>query len=926
MSGRSNRSHAGGPSPGGHGGGGGGDDLESEVCPSDMSLMRGRGERPKSGRKAYSRPVSSRHGSQPYANNATAAAAAAVARRLEPLEQQQKQSSPAGSSLQGTPFKGGGAGTPLSAAMGATPGSAGSRALARSRALAAFRPRASAAAPAIAEVQTLVPQRALIGDLPLGPTPVAVLLPAGFTGNSDMDQEVALLCVRQFDPACPCPRCDLMQERAIIAAAQAEKLRLAALGLEDSVACEVWEEGLAGEEAREAAALAAAAAAALAAAAAAAATRAAAEAEESAEARRAKLQAKLAAKFDHTAAADALPFKVMLGTQEHGDARDCVTFAHAKLSDAPPSSNSSKLTVFEHIPGSRVYHNMFPIYSLPNGRSCHYYYPGRALVEVVAVALEDPPLKPDSCASISFVFANPDIHTQLSKPSLNKFPLGHKPVPELCSLPLRHTLDVKDDQVRSRDTFGDLKERPFEVEVKENKVIKVTHEILTLPGNFAEPWMLPRSGFKSRMAETDSRDFYDGAATYKSMCDVDWRRVTSKSRIGKFFTASLQGQDVEEGIAECRAVLEKHYSVILQCHRYYAQTSLKGSSFAMNFNAVAEFNTTCKIPDDKSEFATQGHLDGIFVACNVSDGLSGDDVGHNDDANSFDRYEFVEYLLRVADTKYAKDGSVPYLPDALEKLLSDNIKAHANPLALEEANAFRREKVYCEAVDNVLRGADEIAEDQWFDADSKRTYPHGNTSKILSAIYQWGLVKQRGRYKHLMLDTWRQLLLMGQLHKHGFSMRLASYMFIMSQMYVVDEMKHWQRHEALHYVDFLECICRVAEEMNLPVKEHLLEDGYASYHDFCEQRKAAADAAAAGKEPPKKRAARTSVAGAAGAAPPSSEPAPNREVPKEMALHYKLKGFLHFFFESLHASLQGEGGSIKYSPTSLLSMLKSASR
>ena len=107
-------------------------------------------------------------------------------------------------------------------------------------------------------------------------------------------------------------------------------------------------------------------------------------------------------------------------------------------------------------------------------------------------------------------------------------------------------------------------------------------------------------------------------------------------------------------------------------------------------------------------------------------------MGHNDDANSFDRYEFVEYLLRVANSKYVQDGTVPYLPDALERLISDNIENNANPLALMDPNVFRREKLYCEAVDNVLRGADEIPEDDWFDADNKRTYPHGGGPSVYS--------------------------------------------------------------------------------------------------------------------------------------------------------------------------------------------------
>ena len=47
--------------------------------------------------------------------------------------------------------------------------------------------------------------------------------------------------------------------------------------------------------------------------------------------------------------------------------------------------------------------------------------------------------------------------------------------------------------------------------------------------------------------------------------------------------------------------------------------------------------------------------------------------------NALVRYEFWEFLVRVADVKYKQSGIVPTFSLALEKLLNEKLLPHANP-------------------------------------------------------------------------------------------------------------------------------------------------------------------------------------------------------------------------------------------------------
>ena len=68
--------------------------------------------------------------------------------------------------------------------------------------------------------------------------------------------------------------------------------------------------------------------------------------------------------------------------------------------------------------------------------------------------------------------------------------------------------------------------------------------------------------------------------------------------------------------------------------------------------------------------------------------------------NALFRYEWLEALARIAIAKYGKTHAPAA---AVAALLREHVECHVAPLARVELNAFRTRRLYCEAVDELLK-------------------------------------------------------------------------------------------------------------------------------------------------------------------------------------------------------------------------------
>ncbi len=95
---------------------------------------------------------------------------------------------------------------------------------------------------------------------------------------------------------------------------------------------------------------------------------------------------------------------------------------------------------------------------------------------------------------------------------------------------------------------------------------------------------------------------------------------------------------------------------------------------------------------------------------------------------------------------------------------------------------------------------------------------------MLKALYSRYRLKPSGgglRTKMLKLDGWLQLCTDAHLVDGQFTLQDASLAFLWSRMYVMDEIKDYQRYTSLTFTDFLEALGRVADMKNLPLDSDL---------------------------------------------------------------------------------------------------------
>ena len=147
------------------------------------------------------------------------------------------------------------------------------------------------------------------------------------------------------------------------------------------------------------------------------------------------------------------PLKVVL---HPAGPRNCVNFVSDISREPDTAKRNSSLVMFEHIPGAKVHEGLFPAYPLPNGKNTFYYHTGHTLVEEIRVTPDELPDRPVTLElAMQLKLPTSDVLHKMAKPDAVDS-MNYKPVPALCPLPEKHTLDVNHPESLERDAFGDL--------------------------------------------------------------------------------------------------------------------------------------------------------------------------------------------------------------------------------------------------------------------------------------------------------------------------------------------------------------------------------------------------------------------------------------------------------------------------------------
>jgi len=324
-------------------------------------------------------------------------------------------------------------------------------------------------------------------------------------------------------------------------------------------------------------------------------------------------------------------------------------------------------------------------------------------------------------------------------------------------------------------------------------------------------WRIDSSIFARRKIESEGKAYFDGSEIYTKRAAVDWRNAIKKSR----FRAIMARNDddgvagLKEELAEVQEVFAKWYPAVTRIFNYYCcrSSEIDESVFTLNFNSWRLLVKDFGLASYKSKNCKPTDCDNIFIATNFEEDPESA-MGEANDDNALMRFEFLEALTRVAMLKYGKDQGLNDISDSVQMMMSEcfapSLISPSMPRELAIHPNVLRRRLYTEACAGVF--------EKW--------------APQLRSTYC--LFKARERKKTLTIGGWLRCCdtLGWTLGEGGLSYINAKICFMWSQMCCTNEISKRRNLTTVTFVDFLECIARVAELMFPATPEQ--EDG--RYH------------------------------------------------------------------------------------------------
>eukprot|EP00505_MAST-04D_sp_SCG-Rhode-Island_P000787 Stramenopile-MAST_4_protein_787 len=462
-----------------------------------------------------------------------------------------------------------------------------------------------------------------------------------------------------------------------------------------------------------------------------------------------------------------------------------------------------KLSKFQYVPGNRVSENLFSHYELPDGELTHYYC--RSELEK---AIDPGPLSilPDAY-TWSKVFPGFDDTTNEPLPLL---PKPGAPTDEDGIATYIPEVDLAEND-----------ERPSKSKIiyVDKLPLLITDEIkVTDISEFAkkEIWTLDKSIFAPRKRMSDAKDYYDNETVKKAAFKIDWSNLMAKKRFQNFIMKEDDDGSKDE-LYEVRDVIWECYNTIMDAYEFYSVMGTSMSSlFTITLNSYSDFVGDCNIPDAKSKTCKRKDLDTIFIVANVEEDKSSKVNKANDD-RALMRFEFLECVVRIAVQKYLRSGDTDDVSDAVRMLCDRNIRPNLGKEAVNDSNDFRRERMYNEAVDMVLK-------------------KHNKRLQMIFKVFaqpKIGLTK----YQLMNMDEWVYLCKTCELFDSDFTQREGKLAFAWSQMAVADEVRRRVPFTCITFEDFLEAVCRICDMKALPTDDDLLRAGVKTAGKFFHKKK-----------------------------------------------------------------------------------------
>mmetsp|Transcript_7995 Transcript_7995/g.16124 ORF Transcript_7995/g.16124 Transcript_7995/m.16124 type:complete len:1418 (-) Transcript_7995:13-4266(-) len=299
--------------------------------------------------------------------------------------------------------------------------------------------------------------------------------------------------------------------------------------------------------------------------------------------------------------------------------------------------------------------------------------------------------------------------------------------------------------------------------------------------NTAAKWTLESSRlFGARKKENAVNSFWDTENLINKAFTSDWGYLAPK--LAKM---RLSSQDIEA----LGDFISKHYRRL--CTLYKRNVILhQNKTFALSMIVFEQFLSSCDIAD--GDVVKKRDIDRIFISTTSEKAKS-----KLHQQNGLERFEFVEALIRCAklkflDSKAKKQGSEAArgnVSEAFHSLFSDHLKFcyYVDP------DVFRKEHFYLSECERILT-----------------VHVHN----IRTIFNQYALISGGSRGRLMSIQEFHVFIDHSGLAERGaLTHDEAAICFVEAKFTTPDEIKSVEHH-SITFISFLECICRMAFQVD----------------------------------------------------------------------------------------------------------------
>lgn len=224
--------------------------------------------------------------------------------------------------------------------------------------------------------------------------------------------------------------------------------------------------------------------------------------------------------------------------------------------------------------------------------------------------------------------------------------------------------------------------------------------------------------------------------------------------------------------AMLRALIVKHFGTLKDVFLHIAS---KDEFPTIEMFGTEEFSKHMGLIDGKH--VKKKDINRMFIAANVSD----KDNEHSNPVNALVRYEFIEFLVRMAKYKYKEAGMVATTAESFERLMNELVTPYFE-LHCQDWQPFRDKYLLNTMIDNLMYVNKKGLENIFIKLATQNKNKAFNIANCFQVMRQLNLN---------LADT------------------AVTYAFGMSHQTVVNESKNYTAYDRLIYVEFVEFLCRI---------------------------------------------------------------------------------------------------------------------